>query len=47
MMFEVGVLKGLRRNDLTALKGGDCPNWGEEVQQIFCTNTNLYKILWF
>jgi hypothetical protein len=30
MLFAVRVLKGLWRNDLTALKG-DCPNCGEEV----------------
>lgn len=29
-MFAVGVLQGLWRNDLVALKGA-CPNCGEEV----------------
>lgn len=33
MLFAVRVLKGLWRNDLTALKG-DCPNCGEEVKSL-------------
>lgn len=48
MLFAVRVLKGLWRNDLTALKG-DCPNCGEEVKYllVILLQQQDYKIVVF
>lgn len=46
MVLAVRVLKGLWRNDLTALKG-DCPNCGEEVKLFTCQQKLRHRLLFF